>query len=326
MFFTGATVAGSPDVLNEDWVATTSDLVVMLDGATVRTETGCRHGAAWYTRKLGATIVGYAAARSTPLREVLASAICEVATLHDTTCDLAHPGTPSAAVGILRLDEGTLRYLVLGDITIVLDADSGVTVVSDQRISESAAAERAEVDLHLIGTPEKADALIEMKHAELAARNTEGGYWISAADPAAACHALTEEIPMATVRRLAVLTDGAARSVDMFGLQHSWLRALDAIEDAGPNRSIQVVREMEASDPLGARYPRNKVSDDATVILARVRARQEVPRERLLLPVTERIKLAGEFLAQTANAPGIYGDGMAQAARAERHAEGVTIR
>jgi hypothetical protein len=318
MFFTGATVAGSPDVPNEDWVATTSDLVVMLDGATVRTETGCRHGAAWYTRKLGAAIIGFAAARSTLLREVLASAICEVATLHDTTCDLAHPGTPSAAVGIARLDGETLRYLVLGDITIVLDTDSGVTVVSDQRISASAATERAEVDLHLIGTPEKADALIEMKHAELAARNTEGGYWISAADPSAACCALTGEIPMATVRRLAVLTDGAARAVDMFSLHRSWLRALDAIEDVGPDHFLQVVREMEASDPLGARHPRNKVSDDATVILARMRARQEVTEERSLPPIKERIKLADEFLTRTVNAPGIYGDGNSQRATAER--------
>jgi hypothetical protein len=318
MFFTGATVAGSPDVPNEDWVATTSDLVVMLDGATVRTETGCRHGAAWYTRKLGAAIIGFGSSRSTPLREVLASAICEVATLHDTTCNLAHPGTPSAAVGIARLDGETLRYLVLGDITIVLDADSGVTVVSDQRISASAAAERAEVDLHLIGTPEKADALIEMKHAELAARNTEGGYWIAAANPAAACHALTGEIAMAAVRRFAVLTDGAARSVDMFGLCGSWLRALDAIQDVGPDRFVQVVREMEVSDPLGARYPRNKVSDDATVILARMRARQEVVKERSLPPIKERIKLADEFFARTVNAPGIYGDGMAQRAAAER--------
>jgi len=53
MIFTGATVAGDPAIPNEDWTAVTPDLVVMLDGATVRTETGCIHGAAWYARKLG---------------------------------------------------------------------------------------------------------------------------------------------------------------------------------------------------------------------------------------------------------------------------------
>ncbi len=45
---------GDPGTPNEDWVAVTSDLVVVLDGATVRTETGCVHGAAWYTGELGA--------------------------------------------------------------------------------------------------------------------------------------------------------------------------------------------------------------------------------------------------------------------------------
>jgi len=57
--------------------------------------------------------------------------------------------------------------------------------------SETAPAERAEVDRHLIGTPEKAAALIPMKRAELAARNVEGGYWIAAAEPSAADHART---------------------------------------------------------------------------------------------------------------------------------------
>lgn len=137
MYFIGATVAGTADVPNEDWVATTSDLVVMLDGATIRTETGCQHGAAWYTRKLGAAIIAHAAARSTPLRQVLTDSIRDVAALH-SECDLTHPGTPSAAVAIVRLGSEHLHYLVLGDITVVLDIDDDITVISDQRISASA--------------------------------------------------------------------------------------------------------------------------------------------------------------------------------------------
>jgi hypothetical protein len=47
--------------------------------------------------------------------------------------------------------------------------------VVDPRVERTAKAERAEVDRHLIGTPEKAAALIPMKRAELAARNITGG-------------------------------------------------------------------------------------------------------------------------------------------------------
>jgi hypothetical protein len=313
MYFAGVTVAGSPDVPNEDWVATTSDLIVMLDGATIRTETGCRHGAAWYTRKLGAAIIANAAARSIPLTDVLADSIREVATLHPE-CDLVHPGTPSAAVGIVRLDSGCLRYLVLGDITVVLETGTGVTSVSDQRISVSAVQERAEVNRHLIGTAEKAQALIAMKHAELAARNTEGGYWIAAADPVAAEHAMTGEVATSGVRRLAVLTDGAARYVDLFDLA-DWHVVLNILSESGPQWfTDRLVRAVEEVDSRGARYPRNKVSDDATVVFAELVSSWAPGPAREL----RSEPWVGDDLIRQLDDPGLYGDGMLQKAMAER--------
>lgn len=315
MYFTGATDAGSA-AENEDWSATTPDLVVVLDGATVRTETGCRHGAAWFARKLGAAILSGAAVRSTPLRDVLADAVGEVAQLHPE-CDLTHPGTPSAGVAIVRLDGGVLRWLVLGDVTVVLDTTGGIVTVSDQRISASAAHQRAEADRHLIGTAEKAAALVEMKHAELAARNTPDGYWIAATDPAAVEHAITGETPLDTVHRLAVLTDGAARFVDMFSLG-GWGVVLDTIGQYGPRAFAQRVRRAEESDPLGAVYPRNKTSDDATVVfveLAATEPKQTQPVEKYRPELTkeQRVALARDLLARI-NAPQVYGDGNLQRA------------
>jgi Protein phosphatase 2C len=273
MFFTGATATGAEKVPNEDWTAATSDLVVMLDGATIRTETGCRHGAAWYTRKLGASIIANAAARSHPLTQALSDAIREVAALHPE-CNLTHPGTPSAAVAIVRIEGDLLRYLVLGDVTILLDSiTEGIMTFSDQRVSSTAAAERAEADTHLIGSPEKASALIAMKHAELTARNRPGGYWVAATDPTAVDHAITGETPISTTRRLAVLTDGAARFVEMFHLG-PWDAALDAIAKYGPLAFIRQVRAAESKDSIGAVYRRNKSSYDATVVFAELTTRE----------------------------------------------------
>jgi hypothetical protein len=266
VFFTAATSAGRADRSNEDWVAVTSDLAVVLDGATARTDTGCIHGVAWYTRKLGAGIIAAAAVQSRPLTEVLADTIRDVTALHPD-CDLTHPGTPSAATAIVRLEGETLRYLVLGDITVVLDTTSDLTVVRDDRVSQTAATERARSDQFPIGAPEKQAALVEMKHAELAARNQPGGYWIAATDPVVVAHALTGETPAAQVRRLAVLSDGAARAVELFH-HHTWSSALDALEREGPQRFIDQVRTAEHADPFGEQHPRNKNSDDATVILA----------------------------------------------------------
>lgn len=303
MHFTGASFAGSPSVPNEDWSATTSDLIVVLDGATVRTETGCEHGAAWYTRKLGASIIGNAASRSVPLTEVLAESIRDVAAMHPR-CDLRHAGTPSAGVAVVRLNSDELRWLVLGDVTVVLDTRDGITAISDQRISAAAAKERAEVDRYPIGSEQKATALVAMKHAELAARGRE--YWVAAADPSAVRHALTGSVPMSEVRRLAVLTDGAARWVDLFRAGR-WDSVLQLLARSGPDWFLRhLVRSIEEHDPLGTRYPRNKVSDDATIVFAELAAaparRPEVSGEAQRAATAE--------LLQRLDDPRIYGDGI----------------
>jgi hypothetical protein len=45
----------------------------------------------------------------------------------------------------------------------------------------------------------------------------------------------------------------------------SWLLAV--LQDEGPGRLIAQARELEGSDPAGARWPRYKASDDATAAI-----------------------------------------------------------
>lgn len=71
------------------------------------------------------------------------------------------------------------------------------------------------------------------------------------------------------MRRLALLTDGAARLVHLFDLL-DWRAALDLMSEAGPDELVKRVRAIEAADPVAARWPRNKASDDATAIFATV--------------------------------------------------------
>jgi hypothetical protein len=256
-----------PSTQNEDWLACSSDMIVVLDGATVRTETGCVHGPAWFSRKLGAAIISHAASRSQSLTSVLSDAIRDVAALHVDTCDLADPAAPSAAVGIIRVEGDTTRYLVLGDITIVADVRGEVAAISDDRVSHTALKERHEADRHPIGSPEKTQALQRMKEVELAAKNTAGGYWIAGSEPDAATHAIVGEWKTSELARAAMMSDGAARFVNLFQLG-DWKSVLNVLKVNGPARLIEDVRKAEHRDSNGTRYPRNKRSDDATVVYA----------------------------------------------------------
>lgn len=264
---TAASLPSSGDGDNEDWYSASPHLVVVLDGATARTGTGCVHGISWYAAHLGAALSEGAFDLELPLEKVLAMGIDRVADLH-RSCDLNHEGTPSAAVAIVRVDDaGWTEYLVLGDVTVLLDTDSGVVAVSDGRVSQTALTERRIADKYPIGSAEKNAAMVSMKHAELAMRNRTGGYWIAAANPLAAAHALTNRLATRRVRRLAVLTDGAARIVDQFS-ELSWAGLLDVAEQDGPGAVLRRVRAAEDADPLGTHWPRNKRSDDATIVLA----------------------------------------------------------
>jgi hypothetical protein len=224
--------------------------VVVLDGVTVRTgmETGCTHGTPWYVARLGGELLARAADPAIRLADALAASIAAVAALHAGTCDLSTPGAPSAAVGVLRFTGDGAECLSLADVTILLDGGEGIKVVSDDRVAASVA-----------GVPTTGpDVGARIAQRRAADRNRPGGYWVAAADPEAAFHAVTGFTRH--VRRTAVMTDGAARAADMFGASWEGVLAMDA------TALIADVRLSEARDQSRERWPRFKISDDATAV------------------------------------------------------------
>jgi hypothetical protein len=250
---------------NEDGLVVTTKIVAVLDGATVRTDTGCIHGVAWFVENLAA---GLAKCTDLPLGGRLARTITETANAHQETCDLQHPATPSAALAVVQAHRGSLQYLILGDVTLAMETDDGLRIVSDNRVDATASAEREAADALPANSPEKTAALVRMKHAELAARNVPGGFWVAAADPSVVSQALTGEVPLKTVHRAVLLTDGAARAVIPFRI-YDWPDLLSAVTTFGPAELIKRVRQAEGADPTGLRQPRNKIHDDATVAVVK---------------------------------------------------------
>ena len=110
MRVTASSDPGSPDRPNEDGIVICADTVAVLDGATARTDTGCIHGVAWFVEHLAKAIAKHSELGPA---DALASAIRDTADQHRDTCDLMHPGTPSAAVAIVQIRNQVLRYLLL---------------------------------------------------------------------------------------------------------------------------------------------------------------------------------------------------------------------
>ncbi|QMU79763.1 integrase [Streptacidiphilus sp. PB12-B1b] len=273
--------------------------------------TGCVHGTAWYARQLAVALHARATAGSEAgstargvagggqgLDGCLADAVEEVAAMHGGGCDLGDPMTPSATVAAVRFREdgaGLLEWLVLADATVVLDLagprpgqDSGQrpgprpgpgqgaepggpVVVSDHRVQQVVRDQRLRLADELAGL-DRTRRLHALVRAQRSAMNVQGGYWVAAADPKAAAEALTGSVPLARVRTAALLSDGAARAVDDFGVL-DWPGLLALLAAQGPEGLIARTRELERGDPDGRRWPRGKRHDDATAVVLRSRGR-----------------------------------------------------
>jgi hypothetical protein len=253
---------GANPSTNEDYAAISTNIAVVVDGLTARVDTGCRHGVPWFARQLGGAVIRHA---ELELHAALRAAIQDVADSHRMTCDLTHPGTPAAMIAIVKLAADHLQFLVLGDVTLLLDMAAGLTVVTDQRVRRTALAERAEADSHPIGSADKRAALLRMKRSEMAVRNTPGGYWVATTEPAVVEHGIGGSVDTSQLRRLAMLTDGAARLVETFR-KLEWSALLELLGTSGPRELLRQTRRFEECDRFGTMWPRNKQSDDATAI------------------------------------------------------------
>jgi len=262
-----ATSPGHVGRENEDFVGAVPGAVVLLDGAGIPdTETICRHGVAWYSHTLGAAVLARLASNGvTDLAAVLADSIDEIAGHHRHSCDIANPSSPQATVAMVRFGESGAEFLVLADAFVVLDrVDARPEVVADSREVNV----RRESLLLLRGLPKGApeyelargSAIEEIR----ARRNQSGGYWIAKDDPRAAAEAVTRSVPLARLNGAALLSNGASRIVDLYGLTE-WPAALDQLRTSGPDEFLRRIREAEAAAEAAGTLPGFESADDATV-------------------------------------------------------------
>jgi hypothetical protein len=265
-----ATEPARSDRDNEDFVAASHNTVVLLDGAgtPVGSESGCRHGVAWYSRHLGTSLLNLATdGPGIPLTDVLALSIEHVADLHRHECDLRHPGSPSATVLIARQHAGELDYLVLADSVLVLETSTQTHAICDDREAQVGQHHRAAMDALRSGSPEHVDAHRVYVETLRSYRNQPGGFWVASSDPDAAREAIVGKEPLDTLTAAVLLSDGASRLVDRFELA-TWSEVAQLARQSGPSAIIDQVRDAERSDPDGLRWPRGKSRDDATAAYA----------------------------------------------------------
>ncbi len=268
--FRAATMPGDPHKPNEDLAGVLGGSAVLLDGSGAPGDlpTGCIHGVPWFVRQLGShCLAAMAVSGDEPLPRILATAITDVAALHADTCDLSCPGTPSCVLAMTRASASTFDYLVLGDVTLVIEYDDAwIDAITDDRMDRVAQDEYRAMLALPTGTPEHQAARIRFVTRQQPLRNQPGGYPVASTIPESAAEALTGSHPAASIRRTALLSDGVTRFTE-FGLG-TWHDLLAILASDGPAELFARIRHAEDSDPDGQRWPRAKRHDDVGVVFS----------------------------------------------------------
>jgi hypothetical protein len=247
-----------------DRIIVTRNTVIVLDGASAFEPAGVPPGE--YASTLGDAIAAALAdAPEAPLASVLAEAITTAA----STLGLDdNDGCPSSTVAMARLADGTLDLLALGDSHIFYGTGPGTGTFTDDRLSGLHLPQQRQYRERLASGGGYDDAHRELLRAlqrgQRLRRNRPDGYWIAAADPAAASHALALTIP-ATAETWAVLaTDGTVNTARHLGLDY-W----PALARSGPAALARLLRACQdweqQADPDGRQLPRSKRHDDKAI-------------------------------------------------------------
>jgi hypothetical protein len=239
----------TPGGINEDFVMTGPTWAFILDGATKHpdVDTGCIHDVPWFVTHLGIELARLlTTSPERALDATLADAIAATRHLHERTCDLENPDSPSATVVAVRARNGQLDYLTLADSPLIVDLDGRVDAITDDRTAHLA-------DYSVAGVR--------------AARNSPGGFYVASTQPDVAYQAVRGSLPIADVRSAALLSDGAARLVERFRVAN-WQQLLSLLTQDGPDELIRRTRQAELAENDADRAGRRgKRHDDATAVL-----------------------------------------------------------
>jgi serine/threonine protein phosphatase PrpC len=264
---------------NEDAVGFTGSAAWVIDGATGISDrepfvTGTTD-AAWLAAKLNRKFRrGFSKPNVDP-NAILNTVQSEIEAEHhllDAAAQKPASEQPSASFSLAVLTEETLYFMGIGDCRIIFERRDGSIQEFDASNIADAETSIIEERLRVLKTYPGEDPWPRLKPFIRSLRehtNTPGGYsvvhptrsWIHLLKIATLLHA--------EVRHVLVVSDGLYRLVNVFNAFDP-VGLLKEILSNGIEHLCDRLRGLETNDAACTRFPRVKVSDDASGVLARI--------------------------------------------------------
>lgn len=270
---------------NEDYlVYNYHNYVLVLDGSTGLGENRITPGeqdewntdAQWFVQSFSALVERYMD-NDLPIKELVRECIAKLSVSYwkmvpaDTDC----LSQPSASMALLKKTGDMIELLSIGDLTVLIQKEDGSVIeikddtvskldsqVIKQMVKES---QNRKIDVsEARQLPQIQDALDRNRMM----KNTEDGYWVLGLDPEVVTHGLYRQLSMEDWNRILICSDGFYAYTDYHSLtENTPEQFMNQVVGNSLNAMIKEIRKVEHGDVGYNRYPRLKMSDDATAVL-----------------------------------------------------------
>lgn len=184
--------------------------------------------------------------------------------------------SPSAGIALFREQNGYLEFFGLGDcIGVITTVHNKTKVLYDKSLSQF---DTAAINSIIEIRKNKGLSFLEAKNISMDIliknrnlRNMPNGYWILEPKGLGIPHAITFQVPINEVKAISVFSDGFAQLVDCFGKYQSYSQLHYEMQKDTLENLYNMLYDLQESDPYCNNYPRFKVRDDTSAVLAVIR-------------------------------------------------------
>jgi serine/threonine protein phosphatase PrpC len=277
----GLTLPGTPERENEDALGSNAHIAFVLDGVTGVGDTPLlpgRSDAAWVSHLARDLLLEHGAEYGADLRALLTRVGQEIVERFERDrlrAPAARYELPWTTISLIGVSEGRLDIAYVGDSRVLIEtADDEIhnfgtnpaRTAFESKLAAKMIAARKEKSLSVETIRET--VLPDLRRVRETV-NTPNGFWLLGADPAVGANANVTSIELQGPATVLLTTDGFYALTDDYK-RYGDRELIATAQTIGLQVLARELRHIEDDDPVGARYPRMKKSDDATALLVRV--------------------------------------------------------
>lgn len=275
----GLSLPGSPERVNEDALGAGKSVAFVLDGVTGLADTPVMPGksdAAWASHVARDLLIAHEA--TTDIQTLVGDVARDITKRFEAErlrAPSARYELPWTTLSMIRLQDGRLDVGFVGDSRVLVEtADDevhnfGLHPSRSEFETKLAAKMLAARKDEALGTESiRATVLEDLRRARDTV-NTGKGYWLLGPDAAVGPHVTVTSIPLTGPATVLLVTDGFYALVEDYK-RYGDRELIATAQTLGLSILGRELRHIEDDDPVGAKYPRMKKSDDATALLVRV--------------------------------------------------------